>query len=273
MKRPQALYWLYLHVLRLCRKAFPARAFSPPFGQGFLANRLVFPVYVHARRLVFALIGRRMRTLAVGDSHIAERVVPHQIWQVTAIARQRTERIMRLLPSVGGLDMRRAKVLCIGPRNEAEVLLLRCYGFRPENVTAIDLFTYSPSIQLMDMHSLKFRDDSFDVVYCAFTLRYSSDPARAVREMVRCARPGALTVIVFIKPVNARMRPGGVSAHAKFENGLNDVLALFGPAVGTMLWREEWERPGPDGAPDAVVCSMIFRVSKDTPEIEARALP
>lgn len=262
MRRPKALYWLYLQALRFYRRAFPELAFSMPLSQRFVASRIAFPLYVHARRLFFAFGRGRMRTLVVGDSHIAERVIPHQIWQVPAIARRRTERIMRLLPSVGGLDRKAAKVLCVGPRNEAEVLLLRCYGFQGKNITAIDLFTYSPLIRLMDMHSLQFPDNSFDLIYCAFTLRYSSDPARAVREMIRCGKGEGLVVVVFIKPVNSRMRPGGVSAHAKFEGGLDDVLALFGPSVGNVLWREEWERPGPDGEPDALVCSTIFRLNK-----------
>jgi SAM-dependent methyltransferase len=39
-----------------------------------------------------------------------------------------------------------------------------------------------------DALDLPFDDDSFDVVYCSFTLLWVSDPQRAVREMARVAR-------------------------------------------------------------------------------------
>ena len=88
------------------------------------------------------------------------------------------------------LDLPRARVLNIGARNEMELLLMRLYGFRARNITAVDLFSYSPLIQVMDMHALAFPDNAFDLTYCAYTLRYSDRLEHACREIVRCTRHG-----------------------------------------------------------------------------------
>ena len=68
----------------------------------------------------------------------------------------------------------------VGPRNEAELLLLSSYGFDAAKLTAIDLFSYTPVVRLMDMHELKYSDNSFDAVYSAFVITYSDDIPRAV---------------------------------------------------------------------------------------------
>jgi SAM-dependent methyltransferase len=41
-----------------------------------------------------------------------------------------------------------------------------------------------------DAHSLRFEDDSFDVVYCRWLLEHVSDPVGVVREMRRVLKPG-----------------------------------------------------------------------------------
>src|SRR5439155_23120353 len=86
----------------------------------------------------------------------------HMVWE---IRRRRTERLMNVLRTIEGLPIKRSRILCIGPRNEAEILLLSLYGFPIDNIVSIDLFSYSDLIQVMDMHDLKFPADSFDIVY------------------------------------------------------------------------------------------------------------
>src|SRR5256885_7422656 len=49
----------------------------------------------------------------------------------------------------------------------------------------------------MDMHELKFSDNSFDAVYSAFVITYSDDIPKAVAETIRVAKDGALVVFVY----------------------------------------------------------------------------
>jgi SAM-dependent methyltransferase len=65
-----------------------------------------------------------------------------------------------------------------------------------------------------DMHALPFRDNAFDMVYHMGGLQFVDDPALAVREMTRAAKPGATITLVdeaySIRRL-ARRQPGGRS--------------------------------------------------------------
>jgi hypothetical protein len=87
------------------------------------------------------------------------------------------------------------KLLCVGPRNEAEPLLLWSYGFSLENISSVDLISYSSLIQLADMHSLPFSSSTFDVIFSSCTLVYSKNILKAAEELKRVAKPGAIFAI------------------------------------------------------------------------------
>lgn len=87
-------------------------------------------------------------------------------------------------------EISRKKVLIIGPRNESEIFNFRSYGFTPNNITAVDLFSYSNLIELGDMHNLKYHDSQFDLVYAGWVISYSEDRFRAIDEMLRVCKVG-----------------------------------------------------------------------------------
>ena len=72
------------------------------------------------------------------------------------------------------------KVLSIGPRTEMEIFALIGLGFNPPNIDAVDLISYSPLVQVADMHSLPFCDDHFDVIIAGWVLAYSKNIKSAV---------------------------------------------------------------------------------------------
>ena len=76
-----------------------------------------------------------------------------------------------------------------------ELLHLIGLGFSAENIKAIDLISTSPWIDVGDMHALPYPDRSFDVVISSWVLAYSSTPQKAVDEMMRVAKSGALVAI------------------------------------------------------------------------------
>lgn len=88
-----------------------------------------------------------------------------------------------------------AKVLTIGPRTEGEILNLVGHGFARKNISALDLFSYSPWIKVGDMHDMPFDDNSFDVVILGWVLAYSNDKRKAAAEIMRVAKPGAVVGI------------------------------------------------------------------------------
>jgi hypothetical protein len=167
--------------------------------------------------------------------------------------RNRTESIINVLRTIQGYDFASTRVLCVGPRNEAEVLLLRLYGFRPENVKAIDLFSYSPLIDLMDMNDLRYPADHFDVYYSSAVIKYSPDIRRTVSEATRVTRNGGLMVFGFMFGALSDLIPEG----SDLSGGLAELLALFEDHVDHVYWREEFPyEPGDTRA------SIIFRLRK-----------
>lgn len=77
------------------------------------------------------------------------------------------------------------KLLIIGPRFESDYFLARGYGFSKNNITLIDLFSYSKLIRLGDSHGLNFTDGTFDVVIASWVLVYSNNHPKMLSEIRR----------------------------------------------------------------------------------------
>lgn len=77
------------------------------------------------------------------------------------------------------------KVLYIGARTEGELFMMSKYGFPIQNITAIDLYTYTSFIELADMHNLPFNENRFDLCLMTHCIAYSEDPKVAFKEAFR----------------------------------------------------------------------------------------
>ena len=86
-----------------------------------------------------------------------------------------------------------AKILILGPRTEDDIFLCKSLGMH--NCRGLDLFTYSPLIQLGDMHEMPFPSDEFDAVVLGWVLYYSGNPFKAINEVSRVVKPGGLLAI------------------------------------------------------------------------------
>jgi SAM-dependent methyltransferase len=189
----------------------------------------------------------------VESGFVAEKVLPYNLGNINIINRGRTERVIAILRSIRGLKLGALNTLVVGPRNEAELLLLSSYGFDAAKLTAIDLFSYSPAVRLMDMHELKFSDSSFDAVYSAFVITYSDDIPKAVAETIRVAKDGALVVFVY---EHLALGAGNRFGKNNLSNGPDDLLALFGANAGHVFWKEDFESEG------SYTSSVVFRLTK-----------
>jgi SAM-dependent methyltransferase len=240
----------------------PTRSDLMPVPWRYLLMRPVpFELWFRLRAACF-LLRRRWGVASgtdVADGWPAEhrtRVIEHNFGQRWLFNRGRTEKLMNVLRSIGSVSPE-SRVLVIGPRNEAELLLLSLYGFRMRNITGIDLLSYSPRIQQMDMHAMRFADNAFDIVYTLYTLPYAYDLPKACAEIVRVIRPGGFVAAGFQHTADSlkRLRAPG----SELRGGIDELLGLFGPHVDHVYWQEL----DPTGAsPDDYRATTIFRVRK-----------
>lgn len=239
----------------------PARSrWVPGVGRYLLLHPLGFELWFRGRAAV--LLARRRWSVATGDigspswdADHRRRVVEHNFRNRWRFSRERTEKLMNILRCVGGVS-RESRVLCIGPRNEAELLLLSLYGFDLNKIVGIDLQTYSPLIRQMDMHKLDFEDDSFDIVYVLYTLVYAYDLDRACAEIVRVLKDGGLVAAGFQQTPRATdLRAKG----AELRGGLAELFEKFDPYIAHVYWQEAEPVSWSEG--DNLV-TTIFRITK-----------
>jgi SAM-dependent methyltransferase len=209
---------------------------APTLVASALSHPLLFECWFRARMLWHKLTFRPRQLSAEEFTGNAEQyisVVEHNKNHYYEWHRTRTERMMAVLRCIESIP-HDAKVLVIGPRNEAELLLLSLYGFRLKNITGVDLFTRSPAIQCMDMHKLTFPDSTFDVVYSAWTLSYSHDMQRACSEIRRVIKSGGVVALGFTGRDDG-VRPDINHTPLRF---LDQLMQPFEQHVDWAYWKE-----------------------------------
>nr|MDQ3294380.1 class I SAM-dependent methyltransferase [Actinomycetota bacterium] len=205
-------------------------------------------VVATARYRWYVTVRRRLRTLE-GSAAVSGDTVHHNVSGMGDLAVVRSLFLIRPLSVVEQLGPD-ADVLSIGPRTEGELLALLAHGFDRRHLRAVDLISYSPWVDLGDMHSLPYADDSFDAVVAGWVLAYSDDKQRAASEIVRVARPGA-TVAVGIEwnpDTNEAIEAafGYLPGSEERLTSTAAILALFAGSVDRVLVEHDIAAPTPD---------------------------
>jgi len=180
------------------------------------------------------------------------------------------DRICRLVKPLTALEILNSdsRILVIGPRNENDLLLLRGYGFR--SVRGLDLFSYSPWIDVGDMHAMPYEDESFDAVLCGWTLSYSRNPRKAAREMARITRRGgAIGIAVEYQEMSYEDRVDLVGYSVAEPgsdriNSVSQILELFPGQVGEVYFSHDAplkQSPTPD-APEGSSVVAVFGLNE-----------
>ena len=186
----------------------------------------------------------------------------------------RTERLIRLLDAIITLNeyetrasgattsSSKSRILCIGPRNESELLLFRIMGYK--NVEGSDLISYSPLIRVMDMHDLKYEESRFDVVFSCMAIGKASDFNKVAQGIIRVARPGAYVALsdgmnpIDPIPVDGNVEDWSMTNYptkvTPFSNGVSDVHQAFGDHVGEIFWSHQ--------TPPEGMFTTVFRIRK-----------
>jgi SAM-dependent methyltransferase len=168
-------------------------------------------------------------------------------------------------------NARSLKVLTVGPRSESEIFSLIAAGISPENITGLDLISYSDFVELGDMHAMPFDDRSFDIVIAGWVLAYSADNRKAADEILRVARPGAHIAIGCVtEPVDeaaaferAKTATGGVRAMTGGGKTMSvffttqQILRLFEGAIDTIIFQQD---PHPALRHERANATVVFRL-------------
>lgn len=180
-----------------------------------------------------------------------------------------TLRPLTEMPSNGGelhdLDyVCDAKVLTIGPRTEGEIFCLIGYGFKPKNIRGLDLISYSPYIDVGDMHNMPYENNTFDVVICSCVLVYSVDPQTACNEIMRvCKNDGLICIAQDTVPDAGKDHIG---SRGKQTLLCADYLELFRSHIKRIFFQHEIpERLAPVllNQGSNYTMSLIFQVNKE----------
>lgn len=228
-----------------------------------------------ARKLYFIKLKKNLKTWQGSESHMltfddGQKTIEYNLQGLIDVSCARSLRLIKPLSTIetirpleeaevkGGaladLDYEcNAKVLSIGPRTEGELFCLRGYGFKASNIRGLDLISYSPYIDVGDMHAMPYNNDSFDVILSSCVLGYSLEPQKACDEMLRVAKEGAL--ICFSHDVHHK-------THQKYPiKTCQHYLDFFKGHVKRVFFTHEL----PEHLSDThgnYTCSVIFQISK-----------
>lgn len=225
-------------------------------------NLLVFRL----RFLWFVRIRRSVRTHQSGDHVLAAN------YSVEMLLKGRTShrplRLIRPLSVLDHVDKSTARVLSIGCRFETELLYLIGHGFDSRRVRGLDMVSYSPWVDVGNMHALPYGADAWDVVILGWVLPYSDDQPQAAAEVIRVIRDGGIVAIgLSYYPEGSVVNPAG--GEVRVSTGriqtVDGLLALFGDHVGRVLFRHDAVDPAREG-----ICAVLFEIRKPRAAAVAR---
>ena len=121
-----------------------------------------------------------------------------------------------------------SKILIVGPRTEDDIYLAKALGF--PHTRGLDLFTYSPHIDLGDMHEPPYPPSEFDAVVFGWVLAYSSDLARAIERCQSILKPGGHLAIGWEWVPNSD-RNTNLHIRGNPANDVDDFKAMVGYPV------------------------------------------
>lgn len=213
----------------------------------------------------FVKVLGRLKTLGANGTTggaVAGNTIAHNLKGLNDLAVNRSHLLVRPLSVIEALPVD-ARVLSVGPRTEGELMNLTAHGFSWPHICGLDLISYSPKIQLGDMHSTPYANSHFDAVVLGWVLAYSEEPATAASEMVRITRPGGIVAVgVEYSPrsqeeviADVGYLPG---AKERIES-CDQILAFFGSSVEHVYCRHV---VAPDAIGSVGAMCVIFSIRK-----------
>lgn len=220
----------------------------------------VVNLVTQARRAYFVKVRRALRS---HDDKAG--VLAHDYSFSSFLTNRPRSRILNLILPLASIDSLTpdSKVLAIGCRFESDLLYLIGYKFKAKNVRGLDMVSYSPWVDVGNMHAMPYADNSWDAIVCGWTLSYSDQPDVAAREMLRVVRPGGVIAIgvSYYPPDRIQQLVDEGRYNGDPSNRLqrvDDILALFKGHVQHVFFHHD--SPSPD---QRAACVVLFSVRKD----------
>ncbi len=218
-------------------------------------------IVAYTRYLWLVKLRRNLRTLEPGTADIGVNTVHHNLlglWKTSGLAVPRAQLLAYPLAAIR--LSKATPILVIGPRSEGELLLLKGLGFR--NVRGLDLITYSPWVDLGDMHAMPYRADTFGVAILSWCLAYSDNRHKAAGDVVRIVKHGGLVAVGVEysaeKVEDVQKRIGYEICDKDRMTSTDQILGYFGAAVDRVFFRHDL----PDHPVDKWQLLVIFSVKK-----------
>jgi SAM-dependent methyltransferase len=154
---------------------------------------LVRSPVLRVRYWYFAKFLRRLKTYNEPGAGVGENTVKYNLTAFQySLVLHRTRLLIRPFSAIETLSPH-SKILVVGPRSEDDIFQLKAFGFH--NIRGLDLISYSPHVDLGDMHRMPYANDAFDAVLLGWVLSYSDNPSQVAKEVVRIAKNGAIVGI------------------------------------------------------------------------------
>ena len=205
-----------------------------------------------------ALIRKGVKKTDASHGAIATNTLEYNLQgAVTASALDRPQIMFGVVCGIERVNRHRASmdVLSVGPRSEIEIFGMLGAGFSMDRIKAVDLFSYSPYVDIGDMHHLPYPDSSFDIIFLGWVLSYSRDQQAVAKEIMRVARDRSIIVLAGDYSDDSQNR-------AVFENttshmqSVEQLLALFEDSVCNVYFRHD---PSP---PEIAMVMTVFDINK-----------
>ena len=192
-------------------------------------------------------------------------VLSHQYSQDMLLKGRSDDRPLTLIRPLLAIEQvdRDSRILSIGCRFETELLYLVGYGFDPKRVRGLDMISYSPWIDVGNMHAMSYADDSWDVVMLPWVLSYSDQPEVVAQEVIRVTKDGGLVAIgVMYYPMEqlVEWEKTGQNAGIEPERRHQTVAAmveLFSPYVDRVFFSHDSPSESVAG-----ICAVVFSIKK-----------
>lgn len=148
----------------------------------------------YIRYVYFVKLKRRLKTFDDKSEHVSKNTIAHNLKGMKDLAVVRSLSLIKPLSVIESLS-KESKILTIGPRTEGELLSLVANGFQLKNLRGLDLISYSPWIDLGDMHNMPYANNSFDAIVMGWVIAYSENPYLAAKEVVRVVKDGGIIAV------------------------------------------------------------------------------
>lgn len=142
-------------------------------------------------RIRYLLLRHKMRVLETLSAGVGAQTVAHNMAALSQRAAFGMGNRMALLlyPTAVALrDSVDPRILIVGPRTEDDLYLAKALGLM--NVRGLDLFSYSPMIDIGDIHATTYPSGSVDAVILGWVISYSAQPQDLIKECKRILAPG-----------------------------------------------------------------------------------